>query len=205
VEQHSKNLFKAISLSSERQVMLKKVSFSSLSPKKKEHIVNEVNTLIRLDYVHILRYLDYAINKKDVTVDIVMEYCRGGTLQDLIATARTEGRRIPEEEVWRIFYQLAQALEYVHSDSILHRNLDPAHVYFAEPHRKNLKLGGFSLSKRLDAEEDFSSTVLPQTHYLSPEQVDSGVCTKQTDVWALGCLIYELCALQPPFRSANEF
>jgi serine/threonine protein kinase len=190
VEQHSKNLFKAISLSSERQVMLKKVSFSSLSPKKKEHIVNEVNTLIRLDYVHILRYLDYAINKKDVTVDIVMEYCRGGTLQDLIATARTEGRRIPEEEVWRIFYQLAQALEYVHSDSILHRNLDPAHVYFAEPHRKNLKLGGFSLSKRLDAEEDFSSTVLPQTHYLSPEQVDSGVCTKQTDVWALGCLIY---------------
>lgn len=171
MEQRSKNLFKAVSLSSEREVILKKVSFSALSPKKKEHIVNEVNTLIRLDYVHILRYLDYAINKKDVTVDIVMEYCRGGTLQDLINAAKSDGRRVPEEEVWRVFYQLAQALEYVHSDNILHRNLDPAHVYFAESQRKNLKLGGFNLSKRLDAEEDFSSTVLPQTHYLSPEQV----------------------------------
>jgi serine/threonine protein kinase len=149
VGQHSKNLFKAVSLSSEREVMLKKVSFGSLSPKRKQHIVNEVNTLIRLDYVHILRYLDYAINKKDVTVDIVMEYCRGGTLQELIAEAKAEGKRLPEEEVWRIFYQLAQALEYVHNDNILHRNLDPAHVYFAEPSRKNLKLGGFNLSKRL--------------------------------------------------------
>lgn len=47
--------------------------------------------------------------------------------------------------------------------------------------------------------------MLPNTHYLSPEQIETGICNKQTDVWALGCLIYELCALQPPFKAANEF
>jgi mitogen-activated protein kinase kinase len=112
-------------------VILKKINFSSISPKKKEHIVNEVNTLIRMEYIHILRYLDYEINKKDVTVDIVMEYCEGGSLQELITKSKTEGKKISEEEIWRIFYQLAQAIEYIHSDSIIHRNINPSNVYFA--------------------------------------------------------------------------
>lgn len=81
LEQKTENLFKAQRITDDKPVMLKKVSFSSISPKKKEHIVNEVNTLIRMDYIHLLKYLDFEINKRDVTVDIVMEYCQGGTLQ----------------------------------------------------------------------------------------------------------------------------
>ncbi len=50
-----------------------------------------------MDYIHILRYLDYQINKKDVTVDIVMEYCEGGSLQDLIAKSKAEGKKISED------------------------------------------------------------------------------------------------------------
>jgi NIMA (never in mitosis gene a)-related kinase len=120
-----------MSKSHEKPVILKKISFSSISPKKKEHIVNEVNTLIRMDYIHILRYIDYQINKKDITVDIVMEYCQGGSLLDLIAKSKSEGKKISEEEIWRIFYQLAQAIEYIHADLIIHRNINPSNVYFA--------------------------------------------------------------------------
>jgi NIMA (never in mitosis gene a)-related kinase len=87
----------------------------------------------------------------------------------------------------------------------MHRNINPSNVYFRETQRKNVKLGGFSLSKKLEMEQDFSATVLPNTYYLSPEQIQSGTCNLQTDIWALGCLIYEACALTPPFRSANEF
>lgn len=150
VEQRGKGVFKARSRGSDKPLMLKKIPFSCLSPKRKEHIVNEVNTLIRMDYLHILRYLDYQINKKDVTVDILMEYCDGGSLQDLIARTKAEGRKVSEDEVWRIFYQLAQAIEYIHADSVIHRNINPSNVYFAETHRKNLKLAGFNLSKKLD-------------------------------------------------------
>lgn len=50
-----------------------------------------------MNYVHILRYLDYEINKKDVTVDIAMEHCEGGTLQDLLARSKAENKRIDED------------------------------------------------------------------------------------------------------------
>lgn len=62
-------------------MIIKKTPYSSISSKKKEHIVNEVNTLINMDYIYILRYLHFDINKKDITVDIAMEYCEGGSLQ----------------------------------------------------------------------------------------------------------------------------
>jgi hypothetical protein len=65
-------VFKVVSKTDEKPVILKKVSFSAITSKEKEYIVNEVNTLLQMNYVHILRYLDYEINKKDVTVDIVM-------------------------------------------------------------------------------------------------------------------------------------
>lgn len=72
VEKKTKNVFKAISKKDEKTVILKRVSFSAITPKEKEYIVNEVNTLLQMNYVHILRYLDYEINKKEITVDIVM-------------------------------------------------------------------------------------------------------------------------------------
>ena len=62
--------------------MIKRVSFAGVSAKKKEYIVNEVNTLTSMNYLHVLRYHDYAINRQDFTVDIVMEYCSGGELLD---------------------------------------------------------------------------------------------------------------------------
>lgn len=89
VERKSKNVFKALGKKDEKAVILKKVSFSAITPKEKEYIVNEVNTLLQMNYVHILRYLDYEINKKEVTVDIVMENCEGGTLQDLLNKAKS--------------------------------------------------------------------------------------------------------------------
>jgi serine/threonine protein kinase len=76
-----------------------------------------------------------------------------------------------DDEVWRIFYQLVQALDYIHKDSIIHRNINPKSVYFRDAQKKTIKLGGFNISKKLDPEEKFSSTVLPNTHYLSPEQI----------------------------------
>lgn len=68
----------------------------------------------------------------------------------------------------------------------------------------NIKLGGFSMSKVMNSEEQFASTYLTNTYYLSPEQCECGIFSKETDIWALGCLIYELCTLASPFRGKTE-
>jgi serine/threonine protein kinase len=75
---------------------------------------------------------------------------------------------------WTIFYQLTQALDCIHQDShgtLLHRNINPRCVLFKEEERKNIKLGGFGMAKKLDFEDNFSTTYIPNTCYLSPEQI----------------------------------
>jgi len=79
-----------------------------------------------------------------------MEYCQGGTVEDFINRYSKEGRKIPEEDIWRVFYQITQALDYIHKDSVVHRNIKPANIFFKDQLRKNIKLGGFRLSKRLN-------------------------------------------------------
>jgi serine/threonine protein kinase len=64
-------------------VVVKRVSYA-VSAKEKQQLINEVNTLIKLDYIHIVKYLHYEINKKDVTVDLTIEYCSGGSLEDYL-------------------------------------------------------------------------------------------------------------------------
>ena len=70
-----------------------------------------------------------------------------------------------------MFYQLTQAIGYIHRDGLIHRNINPSNIYFKEDKRKNIKLGGFSLAKKIEHEESFANTVISNTHYLSPEQI----------------------------------
>ena len=79
-----------------------------------------------------------------------MDYCPGGSLQDMINQYRTEGKKISEDTIWRIVYQLVQAIDYIHKDKIIHRNINPSNIYFKEVQRKNIKLGGFSVAKRVE-------------------------------------------------------
>ena len=124
-----------------------------------------------MNYTHILRYFEYEINKKDVTVDVAMEHCQGGTLQELINKYKAQEKKISEDLIWRIFYQLVQALDYLQKEEVVHRNINPSNIYFKETQRKNIKLGGFCFAKKIENEDTLASTVLPQTTYLSPEQI----------------------------------
>jgi serine/threonine protein kinase len=68
----------------------------------------------------------------------------------------------------------------------------------------NVKLGDFGLARRLNNEENFTKTTLHQTFYLSPEQLKEGIFTPKTDIWACGCLLYQMACLKPPFSGDNQ-
>ena len=69
-----------------------------------------------------------------------------------------------------------------------------------QPMRRN-----FSLLKRLNPEEEFALTSTSGTYYKSPEQILSGIYSIQSDIWALGCLLFEMATLRPPFNKGSEF
>ena len=85
--------------------------------------------------------------------------------------------------------------------AILHRDLKPENVFLDAD--QNVKLGDFGLSKQMAAQA-FANTYVGTPYYMSPELATGQPYDIKSDVWALGCIVYELCALCPPFDASNQ-
>ena len=85
----------------------------------------------------------------------------------------------------------------------MHRDLKPGNIFLDE--HQNVKLGDFGLARILNPGSVFAQTHVGTPYYMSPEQIQEKKYNDKTDIWSLGCIVYELCALRPPFRANNHF
>ena len=136
-------------------------------------------------------------------ITIIMEYCGGGDLSQLIK----QGEKIAEDVIWKIFSQIVMALHECHrhpGGAILHRDLKPSNIFLSED--LNIKLGDFGLSKQLKKDEAnvWASTNVGTPYYMSPEQINGTNYDEKSDIWSLGCVLFEMAALKPPFRADNH-
>ncbi len=99
------------------------------------------------------------------------------------------------------FLQICMALEYVHGRKILHRDLKSQNIFLTA--NNTIKLGDFGISKVLENTCDQALTVQGTPYYMSPEICQSKPYTYTSDVWALGCILYELCTLKHAFSAEN--
>ncbi|NXY88697.1 NEK2 kinase, partial [Alcedo cyanopectus] len=184
----------------------KELDYGSMNEMEKQMIVSEVNLLRELKHPNIVRYYDRIIDRSNATLYIVMEYCGGGDLASLIAKCTRERQVEPESFVLKVLTQLTLALKECHRRSdggvTLHRDIKPANVFLDG--KKNVKLGDFGLARILDRGTSFANTFVGTPYYMSPEQMNLMSYNEKSDIWSLGCLLYELCALSPPFRACNR-
>ena len=181
----------------------KELSYAHLSQKEKQQIVTEVNVLRELNHPNIVSYVDRIIDKKNLKLYIVMEYCEKGDLSQLIKRLRKSKTRLPEMQIWEILCQLALALKHCHHHKrVLHRDIKASNV-FQDKHNV-IKLGDFGLSKVLDGDSVFAYSKVGTPYYMSPEQIDERKYNEKSDIWSLGCLLYELCELHPPFEAKTH-
>ncbi|KAL6303524.1 kinase-like domain-containing protein [Sparassis latifolia] len=198
----------------------KELNFERMSDRDRKQIVSEVNILKELNHEHIVRYHDRHVDREAGILYILMEYCGGGDLSSVIKQAQRHNQPIPEDTVWNYFMQLLLALNHCHHPNghgrpsttgsdyegkerrpqILHRDLKPDNVFLDE--NNTVKLGDFGLSKAL-AQASFANTYVGTPYYMSPELMQERAYDSKSDMWSLGCLIYELCALRPPFHEAK--
>ncbi|KAJ3871710.1 kinase-like domain-containing protein [Lentinula edodes] len=206
----------------------KELRFEKMQERDRKQIVAEVNILKELHHDHIVKYHDRYVDKESGILYIVMEYCGGGDLSMVIQQAQKHNRPIPEDTIWNYFMQLLLALQHCHHpnghgrnssgtcnpmsenegrerrNQILHRDLKPDNGEFIFLDENNsVKLGDFGLSKSL-LQTNFANTYVGTPYYMSPEVMQEKAYDSKSDIWSLGCLIYELCAHKPPFHEAKS-
>ena len=132
---------------------------------------------------------------------IVMEFADGGDLQSKIKELKDSKSRFSEDEILNIFTQIWLAIKHLHDRKILHRDLKSQNIFLT----KNgiVKLGDFGIAKVLSHTKENVQTIVGTPYYLSPEIVENNPLNYKSDIWSLGILLYEMCALQPPFNGTS--
>jgi serine/threonine protein kinase len=171
-------------------------------PERLARFEREAKTLAALNHPNIAAV--YGLENASGIHALVMELVEGPTLAERIAQ-----QPLPIEEVVAIARQIAQALEAAHEQGIIHRDLKPANIKFARA--GEAKVLDFGLAKVLrddrsgpDLSPTLTATGLPGAilgtpAYMSPEQARGQVLDRRTDIWAFGCVLYEMVAARAAF------
>ncbi|OLL25116.1 G2-specific protein kinase nim-1 [Neolecta irregularis DAH-3] len=192
----------------------KEIFYGKMSDREKQQLADEVNILGLVRHPNIVRYYHRTIDQSQRLIHLYMEYCGNGDLANFIQNCRRERTLVPESLVWTILTQLVLALHKCHYETtksengsseticILHRDLKPENSIFAD---YSIKLGDFGLSRKLDdPSRQFAQTYVGTPYYMSPEIISDQPYSRKSDIWALGCVVYELCVQTPPFNAKTQ-
>jgi NIMA (never in mitosis gene a)-related kinase len=182
-----------------QRYVAKKILLEGMTKEQLRTTHQEVALLQRLQNPHIVSYIENFTEGQYLV--IIMEYCDSGDLSKRINEARDKQQPLTEESILYWLLQCALALEYMHDTRVLHRDIKSSNIFLTRD--KTVKLGDFGISRVLEHTYSVALTMVGTPYYMSPEVCESKPYNAKSDVWSLGCVAYELCALRYPFVSAN--
>ena len=157
----------------------------------------EISILKKLQHPNIVRY--YGGGRFGTQRFYAMELIAGGSLEDYLK----EKVKLPWEEALEISMQVAKALEHAHEAGIVHRDLKPANLLLTK--ERQIKLTDFGIARDTTATALTAAGKTVGTYaYMAPEQIrGKPPVDKKTDLYAMGCVLFEMIAGETPFRSDN--
>ena len=164
-----------------------------------EEAKNEASILKKINCKFIVKY--YESFEENNTFNIIMEYCEKGTLSSLISTLKKKNKHLKENQIWNFFIQISIGLSYLHNKKILHRDLKTKNIFLTK--NLNIKIGDLGIAKILK-EKNHTNTLIGTPFYLSPEICEEKPYNEKSDIWALGCILYELITFKHPYNATNQ-
>jgi NIMA (never in mitosis gene a)-related kinase len=176
---------------------VKVIKIKNIPKKEREACRAEVQLMKRLRHPNIVAYRDSFLARNRESLCIVMTYCDGGDLGNQITQAAKRRRPFTEAKVLHWFVQMALGLHYMHANRVLHRDLKTQNIFLLGNGR--LVLGDLGISKVLEGTLDFAQTCIGTPYYMSPEIFKNKPYNHKSDIWALGCVLYECATLNHAF------
>ncbi|KAJ3603308.1 hypothetical protein NHX12_031050 [Muraenolepis orangiensis] len=181
-----------------KQYVIKKLNLTKSTKRERRAAEQEAQLLSQLRHPNIVTYRE-SWEGEDCQLYIVMGFCEGGDLYHRLK--QQKGELLPERQVVEWFVQIAMALQYLHEKHILHRDLKTQNIFLTKTNI--IKVGDLGIARVLENQNDMASTLIGTPYYMSPELFSNKPYNHKSDVWALGCCVYEMSTLKHAFNAKD--
>ena len=203
IKQLGSGAFSTVSLVTRKQdqkiYALKCVQISKLSSIERQNSLNEIRLLASINHKNIISYKESFYSEENQTLNIILEYADDGDLQTKIISKKKFGCFFEEKTIWSIFIQMVKGLNELHKRKIIHRDLKSANIFLM----KNgiCKLGDLNVAKVV--ENGLLRTQTGTPYFASPEIWEDKPYSFKSDIWSIGCILYQMAGLKMPFQGKN--
>ena len=178
--------------------VMKKIPINTKNLEELKSIENEALILKEINSEYIVKYFESFIDNDQF--NIVMEYCENKDLKSFINFHKDKEQLINEEVIYNIALDICSGIKEIHSKNLIHRDLKPENLFISKDYI--IKIGDFGISKKL-INMNYAQTQKGTFHYMAPEILNGQKYDKRIDIWALGCILYELFTLEFCFDYGN--
>mmetsp|Transcript_2944 Transcript_2944/g.6828 ORF Transcript_2944/g.6828 Transcript_2944/m.6828 type:complete len:934 (+) Transcript_2944:377-3178(+) len=181
---------------------MKTIKLEGVPANERKACEMEVKLLEAMLHPNIVGFKESFTGRSGKLLCIVMTYCDGGDLTARLQQAN--GKLLKESQILHWFVQLALGLHFMHDMTekcVLHRDLKTQNIFLLGNGR--LVIGDLGISKVLDHSTDFTKTTIGTPYYMSPEVYKSKPYNHKSDIWALGCVLYEMATLRHAFNAKS--
>ena len=193
--------YKVLNEEDNKIYVIKKISLDTANDEEINKIKNEAKILSSLNSENIVKYISsYTDNE---SFNIVMEYCDGLDLHKYISEHKKSNDFIKRDIVYHIILDICNGIKDIHKNNLIHRDLKPANIFLKADMK--VKIGDFGISKQLQSTKEYAKTHVGTYLYMAPEIIKAEQYNNKVDIWALGCIIHELCTLNACFQDPSDF
>lgn len=196
-------IYKARNIAIDQLVAIKMINAGSFNERHRQRFRQEAAALASLEHYNIVRVNDFGFTE-EAQPYMVLELVDGETLPGFLAN---KGRALNLQDLRQIFVQIAEAIGYAHERGILHRDLKPSNIMIkaGTDSAPVVKIVDFGIAKFLTAENNSALTqtgeLLGSPAYMSPEQISGSPQDARSDIYSLGCVMFETLSGSPPYTA----